>query len=124
MSKIEDIKSLLELLKDTDETKKQTIDFMVGDYVIIRTYSAGCWFGKLHEKMGNEVVLKNARRMWSWKAKKSIALSGCAVYGIDHKHSKICPAVEEYVWLEAIEILALTKEAEKSLKSAPDVEAE
>ena len=55
----------------------------LGEKVIIRTYSAGVWFGKLVEKSGNEVILEDARRMWRWHAKKSVSLSGVAVYGIN-----------------------------------------
>ena len=95
----------------------------IGTYVIIRTYSAGVWFGKLEKKSGNEVYLSEARRMYEWWCSKSISLSGVAKYGIKQKESKICPALP-LVWLEAIEILTLSDEAIKSLKEAPDVEAE
>lgn len=94
----------------------------IGQKVIIRTYSAGVWFGTLDQKSGKEVILKDARRMWKWWAKKSISLSGVAQYGIKHEDSKICPAVEN-VWLEAIEIISLTDDAIKSIESAADVEA-
>ena len=36
---------------------------MIGEYVIIRTYSAGVWCGTLDKKQGKEVILKEARRM-------------------------------------------------------------
>ena len=36
--------------------------FVIGQEVIIRTYSAGVWFGRLKEKSGNEVILTEARR--------------------------------------------------------------
>lgn len=98
-------------------------DYLMGEYVIIRTYSAGVWFGLLSEKSGNEVILKNARRMWSWKAAKSISLSGIALYGINDSGSKIVTAIES-VWLEAIEILKCTEVAISSLKGAKDVEAQ
>ncbi len=94
----------------------------LGEKVIIRTYSAGVWFGKLVEKSGNEVILEDARRMWLWHAKKSISLSGVAVYGINREKSKICPEIKKQ-WLEAIEIISLTKEAIESIEGAEDVEA-
>lgn len=98
-------------------------DYLVGEYVIIRTYSAGVWFGLLSKKSGNEVILKEARRMWSWKAAKSISLSGVALYGINDSESKIVTAIES-VWLEAIEILKCTDVAIASLKGAKNVEAQ
>ena len=98
-------------------------DFLVGEYVIIRTYSAGVWFGKLDKKVGNEVILKDARRMWYWKAKQTISLSGVAKYGIDDDESKIVEAIES-VWLEAIEIIQCTKIAIESINGAKNVNIE
>ena len=94
----------------------------IGDYVIIRTYSAGVWFGVLDEFRKGEVILSNARMMYRWQAKKSISLSGCAKFGIVADDSKICPAVSK-VWLQAIEVLPLTKDAAHSIINCPDVEA-
>lgn len=96
--------------------------FSIGQTVIIRTYSAGVWFGTLDQKAGNEVILKNARRMWLWKCKKSISLSGVVKHGIDQKESKIAPAIE-YVWLEAIEIMPIKGEAAQSISEAEDAKA-
>lgn len=98
-------------------------DFCVGKTVIIRTYSAGVWCGTLTRKSGNEVILKNARRMWIWWCKESISLSGVVVYGIDRKRSKIAAPVGQ-VWLEAIEIMPIEGDAAKSIMEAPIVEAE
>lgn len=98
-------------------------DFAHGETVIIRTYSAGVWCGKLCRKAGNEVILAEARRMWAWKCKESISLSGVAVYGIDQKKSKIAAPVDQ-VWLEAIEIIPVSKDAAKSIMEAPVVQAE
>lgn len=95
---------------------------LISKYVIIRTYSAGVWFGVLLEKSGNEVILKDARRMWKWHTIKSISLSSVAKYGINREKSKICPAVDS-VWLEAIEILPCTLDAIDSIGGAQDVEA-
>jgi len=95
----------------------------IGQKVIIRTYSAGVWFGKLDKKSGKEVILTEARRMYRWWAKKSISLSGCALYGIQHSNSKICAPVDS-IWLEAIEIIECTDVAIKSISEAEEVEAE
>ena len=95
---------------------------MIGERVIIRTYSAGVWFGTLSEKAGNEVILADARRMWYWKAAKSISLSAVAIHGIDKNASKIVEAVPS-VWLEAIEIIPCSEDALKSIQGAPDVKA-
>ena len=99
------------------------INFSIGKNVIIRTYSAGVWCGKLEQKEGNEVVLSGARRLWRWWAKDSISLSGVANYGIIEEKSKIAPKIEG-VWLEAIEIIPTTEIAEKSIMGAKDAKAE
>lgn len=96
---------------------------LIGKKVIIRTYSAGNWFGVLVEKSGAEVILKDARRMWYWKAAQGISLSACALYGIDAKQSKIVEPVSS-VWLEAIEIIPCTESAITSIGGAPNVSPE
>ena len=96
---------------------------MLGKKVIIRTYSAGVWFGTLDEKSGKEVILTDARRMWRWWAAESISLSGCALYGIKRGESKIIAPAPK-VWLEAIEIIPCTDVAIQSIGGAPHVEAE
>lgn len=98
-------------------------NFGIGEIVIIRTYSAGVWCGILEQKAGNEVILKNARRMWRWWCKQSISLSGVVAYGINQDKSKIAPPVDK-VWLEAIEIMPITGDAARSVMDAPYAEAE
>ena len=96
-------------------------DFAIGKEVIIRTYSAGVWFGVLSQKAGNEVILTKARRMYQWRAKESISLSGVARHGIKQENSKICGEVDS-VWLEAIEIIPVTGNAAESLRSTLEAE--
>ena len=96
---------------------------MIGKPVIVRTYSAGVWFGVLDQKAKNEVILVNARRMYQWWASESISLSAVAMYGIKQEKSKICAPVNE-VWLEAIEIIPCSDIATKHLTEAKIVAAE
>lgn len=95
-------------------------DFAIGKEVIIRTYSAGVWFGVLKQKAGNEVILTKARRMYKWWAKESISLSGVARHGIKQDDSKICGELDS-VWLEAIEIIPVTGNAAESIRTASEV---
>lgn len=95
-------------------------DFAIGKEVIIRTYSAGVWFGVLKQKAGNEVILTKARRMYKWWAKESISLSGVARHGIKQEDSKICGELDS-VWLEAIEIIPVTGNAAESIRTAIEV---
>jgi len=117
------LKDLKELLIVNQKTESGINDFCIGKKVIIRTYSAGVWFGTLQEKSGNEVILSDARRMYRWWAAESISLSACARYGIKRDKSKICEAVDS-VWLEAIEIIPCKAIASESIEGAPNVKAE
>ena len=105
-----------------EQNNPESLNQMIGNSVIIRTYSAGCWFGTLSKKSGNEVIITDARRMYYWAAKESISLSACAKYGIDNDKSKIVESIES-VWLEAIEIMPCTNVAEASLSGADNVKA-
>lgn len=93
----------------------------IGKECIVRTYSAGVWFGEVSEKAGNEVILNNARRLWKWKTKRSISLSSIAAEGVDKGGCKFAPVVEQ-VWLEAIEIIPCTDTATQSIKEVEDAE--
>lgn len=99
------------------------LNSMIGKRVIVRTYSAGVWFGTLAEKSGKEVIIANARRMWKWYAAESISLSAVAIHGIKQSNSKICEAVDS-VWLEAVELIPCSSVAVNSIEGAPIVKAE
>ena len=116
------LKEIAELLGTKNTTTKSGFDsFAIGQEVIIRTYSAGVWFGRLKEKSGNEVILTEARRMWRWWAKESISLSGVALHGIKQENSRIAGAVES-VWLEAIEIIPISGKAAESIRTAQETQ--
>ena len=116
------IKELAELLGMKNTAAESRLDkFANGQEVIIRTYSAGVWFGRLKEKSGKEVILTEARRMWRWWAKESISLSGVALHGIKQEKSRIAGAVES-VWLEAIEIIPISGKAAESIRTAEETE--
>ena len=80
-----------------------------GDFVLIRTYSAGVHFGTLENKEGQEVTLKNARRLWSWTG--ALSLSEIAMNGITISGSKISVPVDEIVLTQAIEIISVNKKS-------------
>ena len=85
------------------------------DYVIVRTYSAGVFAGNLESRVGKEVVLKNARRIWYWDGAAS--LSQLAVDGTNKPDSCKFPCeVPEITLTEAIEIIPCTEKSEKSIK--------
>ena len=100
-----------------------SLNSMIGKKVIIRTYSAGVWFGTLSEKSGNEVIISNARRMWRWFAAESISLSAVALHGIKEDKSQIAEAVPQ-VWLEAIEIIPCSSKSSDQIAGAKNAEAQ
>ena len=116
---IKDLKELLETSQAADS--KGINDFAIGQEVIVRTYSAGVWFGLLKQKAGNEVILKDARRMWRWWAKESISLSGVALHGIKQEKSRIAGAIDS-VWLQAIEIIPISGTAAELIRTAQETE--
>ena len=99
------------------------LNCMIGQKVIIRTYSAGVWFGLLEQKHKNEVILLNARRLWKWWAKEGISLSSVAMKGIKKEKSKIAEPVDS-VWLEAIEIIPCSDDAIRLIEGAENAKAE
>lgn len=59
-----------------------TPDPLVGRYVLVRCYSAGVHTGFLVEQKGEQVTLRDSRRLWAWKAAVGVALSGVAQNGL------------------------------------------
>lgn len=92
------------------ETKQQ--------YVIIRTYSAGCFAGFLAVRVGKEVLLSQARRLWYWDG--AATLSELAVNGTRKpKTCKFPVAVPEIILTEAIEIIPCSAAAQASIEAVP-----
>lgn len=87
--------------------------------VIVRTYSAGVFAGEMESRKGQEVVLKNARRLWYWQGATS--LSQLATEGTSKPSGcKFPPAVPRVELLQAIEILDMTDAAWKSIQEVPE----
>ncbi len=81
-------------------------------YVLVRTQSAGVHIGILESRSGQEVVLSDTRRIWSWKGANS--LSEIALRGVA-PGSRISEAVASNTLLQAIEIIPCTEEARVNL---------
>lgn len=81
---------------------------------IVRTYSAGVFFGTVKSRKGQEVVMTNARRLWYWSGAAS--LSELATRGVSNPDScKFPVAVTRVELLQAIEILDTTPQARASI---------
>ena len=87
-------------------------------YVICRTYSAGVFAGYLESRTGQEVVLRQARRIWYWEGAAS--LSQLAMEGTKSPDKCKFPcAVDRVELLQTIEILDCTLTAQNSIQNIP-----
>lgn len=85
-----------------------------GDYIICRTYSAGVFAGTLVSRKGQEVELKNARRLWYWDGAAS--LSQLAMEGVmKPENCKFPCEVSSVILTQAIELLPVTSNAKISI---------
>ena len=85
-------------------------------YCIVRTYTAGVFAGYIQSRNGQEVVIRNARRLWYWSGAAS--LSQLAVDGTKKPNDCKFPAEVQCIEvMQAIEILSVTKTAQESIAS-------
>lgn len=88
--------------------------------VIVRTYSAGVFFGELTQRSddGKRGVILNARRIWYWDGAAS--LSQLATTGTSKPSQCKFPAtVESIEVMEVIEVLVVTDEAAANIDAVP-----
>ena len=91
---------------------------LLGKKCVVRTYSAGVFFGELAELDGKIGVVKNARRIWYWSGAAS--LSQLAVDGTQDPENCQFPAPVDVVLLtEIIEIIPATEKAIASIEGVP-----
>ena len=91
---------------------------LIDQKVVIRSYYAGNWAGKVVEvdETNGMFKVENAYRLWSWTAIEGVSLSEVANNGV--KAGKICKPVP-FVWLnikDTYEILPLSDKAEKTIE--------
>jgi hypothetical protein len=79
---IGEAKQLAAMFQQPAQAPAQPAHPFVGMYVICRGTWSGVHAGSLVSKDGPEVILRDARRLWSWKATKGVALSGLAQNGL------------------------------------------
>jgi hypothetical protein len=85
-------------------------------YVVVRTYSAGVHVCELVSRKGQEVTLKNARRIWRWFGANT--LHEVAVGGIDAEKSRVSVPVPTIYLTQAIEIIPASEAAMRSIVAA------
>jgi hypothetical protein len=87
----------------------------IGRYVIARCYSAGVHAGEVVSVDGENVILKNSRRLWSWKAKDGVALSGVAQTGIQEDKCKLDVVNPEIALTGVCELIPCSAAAKESI---------
>lgn len=90
----------------------------IGKDCVIRTYASGVHFGRLVAQDGRMVEIADSLRLWRWRAKDGIALSGVAVHGIVARDCKIDSLVPSMTILDALEIIPATEGAAASIRAA------
>lgn len=92
--------------------KAEELDGM--KYCIVRTYSAGVFAGYVESRNGQEVVIRNVRRIWYWSGANSLsqlAKDGTA----DPEYCKFAVEVDKIEVMQAIEIIECTEKAKNSI---------
>ncbi len=111
--KVSDLLKLAEMFNKIVPTNK-----VYSGYKIVRTYSAGVFAGYIESRNGQEVIMKDARRLWAWSGAAS--LSQLAMEGTKNPtNCKFPCSVERVELLQVIEILDCSDIAEKSIRSVP-----
>ena len=86
---------------------------MIGKNCIARCHAAGVHYGTVVSVDGDTVLLRDSRRLWSWKAVEGVALSGLAQNGLD---SGKIDTMNPEIWLSGVcELIPVSKKFEDSL---------
>lgn len=85
---------------------------MIGQFVIVRTYSAGVHMGTLESCNGTAVILKDARRLWQWS--QAFTLNEASQEGVG-EDSRISQSVPRILITQAIEVIPCSEKAKANL---------
>lgn len=92
---------------------------LIGKKVIVRGFGSGVEYGTLESQNGQEVTLRNARRLWRWAGTNS--LSQLAVDGtVFPSECKFTVALDSITLLDIVEILPCSDKAIESIESVPE----
>ena len=86
----------------------------IGKYVIARCYAAGVHAGVVVSVDGENVILADSRRLWSWKAKDGVALSGVAQNGLKSE-GKVDTLNPEIALTGVCELIPCSVKAQESI---------
>ena len=90
--------------------------------VIVRSQSAGVFFGHLVEQKERVVKMNHCRRLWYWSG--AFSLSEMAAYGVSKpKACKFSCFVDTHLVLDAVEIIFVTSAAADIIHAVPEHKA-
>jgi hypothetical protein len=89
---------------------------MIGEFVLVRTHTAGVHCGVLKASCGTAVELTDARRVWRWRGANS--LHELSQKGAAKEYTRISEAVPRILLTQAIEVIPCSAEAEKDLRQS------
>lgn len=91
-------------------------------YYIVRTYSAGVWFGKIKELNGMIGVITEARRLYYWSGAASLSQLACegTKKPGDCKFAMTITDADGVYLPQVIEVIPCTNEAVKNIKSVKE----
>lgn len=87
---------------------------MIGEFCVVRTYSAGVHMGIVKECNGTAVLLADARRLWRWSGANTLNEVSQTGVGQGSRISKPVPLI---LLTQAIEVIPCSLLARKSLES-------
>lgn len=85
-------------------------------YVIVRGHMAGVHCGVLERRDGQELTLRDARRVWSWSNTKTLSNAAIDGFGDGSRLAPTLDSIEIHQWFE---IIPCTDEAEQRIRNAP-----
>ena len=90
----------------------------IGKYVVVRCDRAGVFAGTLESQNGQQVVLRGARKLWSWYgATETLQI---AAEGVNRpRDCRFTLEVDSITLTDAIEIIPTTEQAEANIKAVP-----
>ena len=108
-----ELKQIAEMFQTSAPTTKTHP--LTGKYVIARCYAAGVHAGTVQSVDGENVILTDSIRLWSWKAKDGVALSGVAQNGIQKDKCKL-DSKNPLIYLSGVcELIPCSDKAKESI---------
>jgi len=83
---------------------------------IVRAEGAGVFYGIVDGRVGQEVIMSNARRIWYWEGAASLSQLAMEGTTLPQKCKFPCPVAKVHL-LKVVEILDTTPEARKSIEA-------